>query len=229
MTKIHYKTYHPLFLSSLTIFSFPVAFHFFTFHSFLSSLITMSGCGMNSSGNANHIGSSRGPNRVQEQCVICHRVFCSTEALINHYDVHIRGSDELMNFQNNNNVRDQNQAAAAEPQAQRRLAFALPPSFSAAAVPPVAIRATHTVIQARPIQPVGVGGPIRRRQNLAPRVNMARPAARPRAAQRNQPATAAAAAAAGGPIPDVINLEFGEEGNDNNTDGGINLDLTLGR
>lgn len=188
----------------------------------------MSGCGMNSSG-ANPIGSSRGPNRVQEQCVICHRAFSNTEALINHYDVHIRGSDELMNFHNNNNVRAQNQAAAAAaaPQAQRRLTFALPPSFSAPAVPPVAIRTTHTVIQARPIQPVGAGGPVRRRQNFAPRVNMARPAARPRAAQRNQPPPAAAAAAV--PVPDVIDLDFGEEGNYNNTGGGINLDLTLGR
>lgn len=186
----------------------------------------MSGRGMNSSA-ANPIGSSRGPNRVQEQCVICHRAFSSTEALINHYDVHIRGSDELMNFQNNNNnVRAQNQAAAA-PQAQRRLTFALPPSFSAPAVPPVAIRTTHTVIQARPIQPVGAGGPVRRRQNFAPRVNMARPAARPRTAQRNQPPAAAAAAAV--PVPDVIDLDFGEEGNYNNTGGGINLDLTLGR
>lgn len=185
----------------------------------------MSGRGMNSSA-ANPIGSSRGPNRVQEQCVICHRAFSSTEALINHYDVHIRGSDELMNFQNNNNnVRAQNQAAAA-PQAQRRLTFALPPSFSAPAVPPVAIRTTHTVIQARPIQPVGAGGPVRRRQNFAPRVNMARPAARPRTAQRNQPPAAAAAAV---PVPDVIDLDFGEEGNYNNTGGGINLDLTLGR
>ncbi|KAL9410895.1 hypothetical protein AB3S75_044633 [Citrus x aurantiifolia] len=58
------------------------------------------------------------PNPVQEHCVVCQQVFSNPEALINHYQTHIRG-EELMNFQNNF-TRVQNQSAL---EAQRMFVF----------------------------------------------------------------------------------------------------------
>lgn len=57
----------------------------------------MSGYGWNaSSGYGNPNGFNFAPS-TQEQCVVCHQVLYSTEALINHYETHIR-EDDLLNF-----------------------------------------------------------------------------------------------------------------------------------
>ncbi|GAY60511.1 hypothetical protein CUMW_202540 [Citrus unshiu] len=169
------------------------------------------------SGNGHPDGFSLAPpphrsnsNPVQEHCAVCQQVFFSPEALINHYQTHIRG-EELMNFQNNF-IRVRNQAAL---EAQRLFGFDIPrqnqhlhpPSFS---LPPIAMRR----IQSFP-PPTNDGTVIS--------------AARARAAvanQLNQPAAAA--------IPNQIDLnsDYNEENNnpsDGIDDGSINLDLTLGR
>ncbi|KAL9437505.1 hypothetical protein AB3S75_023382 [Citrus x aurantiifolia] len=189
------------------------------------------------SGNGHTDGFSGAPpphrsnsNPIQEHCAVCQQVFFSPEALINHYQTHIRG-EELMNFQNNF-IRVRNQAAL---EAQRLFGFDIPrqnqhlhpPSFS---LPPIASLSTHTNnIQDQHMKPVVI--PVRRIQSLPPPTNDGTviSAASARAAvanQLNQPAAAA--------IPNQIDLnsDYNEENNnpsDGIDDGSINLDLTLGR
>lgn len=169
------------------------------------------------------------PNPVQEHCVVCQQVFFNPEALINHYQTHIRG-EELMNFQNNF-VRVQNQAAL---EAQRMFGLDIPsqnqhlhpPSFSPQ---PIASLSTHTKnIQNQQMKPVVI--PVRRIQSLPPPTNdgnmiSAASSSVIVANQRNQPAVAV--------IPNEIDLnsDYNEENNHpaaSIDDGSINLDLTLG-
>ncbi|KAK9179878.1 hypothetical protein WN943_029084 [Citrus x changshan-huyou] len=94
----------------------------------------------------------------------------SPEAIINHYQTHIRG-EELNNFQNNF-IRVHNQAAL---EAQRMLGFDIPsqnqqlhpPSFSP---PPIANLSTHTN-NTKDQQMKLVVIPIRRIQSLPPSTN----------------------------------------------------------
>lgn len=178
----------------------------------------MSGYGWNaSSGYGNPNGFNFAPS-TQEQCVVCHQVVYSTEALINHYETHIREDDLLnfcaivgrRNFPNHNNPLQQPYLfpnvtqVASHRQAQRRFATLT----------------ANTVIQQREM--------MHRRQNLAALNNgnmiVTRPAPGAAVAQPNDQAAAA------GAIPDETELDFrdGKINRSSSTDGSINLDLTLG-
>ncbi|KAL9408354.1 hypothetical protein AB3S75_046837 [Citrus x aurantiifolia] len=169
------------------------------------------------------------PNPVQEHCVVCQQAFSSPEALINHYQTHIRG-EELMNFQNNF-TRVQNQSAL---EAQRMFVFYIPsqnqhlhpPSFSL--LPNGSLRAHTNNMQDQQMKPVVF--PVRRIQNLPPSTNdgtviSATSASASVTNQLNQPTAVA--------MPNEIDLNSDYHEENNNLavgidDRSINLDLALG-
>lgn len=185
----------------------------------------MSSNGWNLPGDENPNGFNRAPlnnsNSIQEYCEICHQVFDSIEALTNHYDTHHREDehdDHNMGQENfpeaqavgqNNYVVVQSQVAL---QSQRSLAFGLDQNQNLIPQGLPFVRSSYTIIQQRQIQPVA--HQVERRQNFAP-PNLIRHA-RAFVAQPNQPAI----------VPDEIELDFSDEENNNN--GSINLNLTLG-